>query len=86
MLTEREHFIHMQALWQLMRDEQHGHLAFELVDGPGEVLGIGGVEVGRGFVEDENARLFEQGAGDGDALFLAARKPLHVQVIWKQKK
>jgi hypothetical protein len=50
------------------------------------VLGVGGVEIGGGFVEDENARLLEQGAGNGDALFLAARKPLHVQVIWKQKK
>jgi len=36
------------------------------------VLGIGGVEVGGGFVEDENVRLLEQGAGNGDALFLAA--------------
>ena len=58
-----------------MRNEQHGDLAFELVDGPGEVLGVRGVEVGGGFVEDENARLLEQRTGDGDALFLAARKP-----------
>src|SRR5579875_2652825 len=36
-----------------------------------EALGFG-IEVGGGFVEDEDGRVFEQGAGDGNALALAA--------------
>lgn len=55
-----------------MRDEQHGDLAFEFVDGGGEVFGGLHVEVAHGFVEDEYARMFEQGTSDGDALFLSA--------------
>ena len=31
-----------------------------------------GVERGGGFVEDQDGRVFKQGAGDGDALFFAA--------------
>src|SRR5690242_15345369 len=34
-----------------------------------------GVEAGSGFIEDENARIGENGARDGDALFLPAGKP-----------
>ena len=55
-----------------MRDHQDGDFAFELVDGFAK--GVRGVvvQVAGGFVEDEYGRTLEQGAGDGDALLLAA--------------
>ena len=55
-----------------MGDEDDRRFALELVDRLRELLGGLGVEVARGFVEDEELRLLEEGAGDGDALFLAA--------------
>ena len=67
-----EYLIHLQPLRYLMGDEQHGNFTLELVDGLGEVLGGVLVEVGDGFVEDEYLGTFEQCAGNGDALTLAA--------------
>ena len=42
-----------------MRNEQHRHLPLEGVDRLGEMFRRLLVEVGDGFVEDENARAFE---------------------------
>ena len=58
---------------EAVRDGDRGVVAFEQL---GEGLvdeGFGfGVEGGGRFVEDQDVGVFEQGAGDGDALLLAA--------------
>ena len=72
LLPEIQYLVHLQRFWQLVRDEQHGHLPLELVDGSGEMFGGLDVEVAYGFVKDEHARMLEQGAGDGDTLLLSA--------------
>jgi hypothetical protein len=74
--AEAEHLIHLQPLRNLVGDEEHRHLALELVDGLGEVFGGLLVEVGDRFVEDQDLRPLEQRPGDGDALALAAREPV----------
>ena len=71
-LAEAYHLVHLQCLGHLVGDEQDGDFALEFVDGAGEVFGGGLVEVAHRFVEDQHARALEQGAGDGDALALAA--------------
>ena len=55
-----------------MSNKKHGDLALELVDGVREVFGGLYVEAAHRLVEDQHARAFEQGAGDGDALALSA--------------
>jgi hypothetical protein len=55
-------------------DEQHPHLAPQLVHGLGKVFGGVLVQVAGGFVEDEDFGLLEQGPGDGQALLLSARE------------
>ena len=57
-----------------MGNEDDGDLALEPVDSLRELLCSVRVEVGDGFIEDEDTGLSEQGPGDGDALFLAARE------------
>ena len=56
-----------------MRNEDHRHLALEGVDGSGEVLRRLLVEVGDGFVEDQDLRAFEWRSRNRDAL--PARAP-----------
>lgn len=65
-------FIHLQALGELMGDEEHGYLPLELIDRSGEVFCRLLVEVAGGFVEDEHSGLFEQCPCNGDTLFLSA--------------
>ena len=62
LVTHPHRLIHQQALWDLVGDEEHGHAAFELIDGFGEVLRGDGVEVGGGFVENEDLRVLEKRA------------------------
>lgn len=57
-----------------MSNEQHRHLALELVDGPREVFRCLLIEIGQGFIEDQNLRPFQEGTGDGNALPLPARQ------------
>lgn len=74
LLAYPHRLVHLQAFGQGVCDEQHGHFAFELVDGAGEVFCGVRVEVAGGFVEDQDFRPLEQGAGDGEALLLSARE------------
>ena len=51
--------------------DEAGSVFHEVVEGfLNETLG-GGVHTGRGFVEDEDGRVFEEGTGYGEALLLA---------------
>ena len=54
--TEAEYFIHLQASWNLVGDEQHGDFSFQLVDCFREIFRRLLVEVGDGFIEDEDLR------------------------------
>lgn len=54
-LTQQYRLIHLQGLGQLVGNEDDGDLALEAVDGVGELLGSVRIEVGDGFVEDENS-------------------------------
>ena len=57
-----------------MRDHEDGAVFHESVEGGlDEVLGLG-IDAGGGFVEEEDGRVLEEGAGDGEALFFAARE------------
>lgn len=56
-----------------MGDEQHRHLSLELVDGSREVLGRLLIEVGNGFIKDQNLRPLEQRPGNGNPLPLPTR-------------
>ena len=47
---------------------------YESFEGARDDLGVQVIEAGGGFVEQENLRLFDEGAGDGGALLLAAGK------------
>jgi hypothetical protein len=55
-----------------MCDEEDRHSSLKLVNGVCELLGCALVKVRRRFVEDEHTRALEDGAGDREALFLAA--------------
>src|SRR4051812_19377392 len=55
---------------EAMRDDERGLALHELVQGLRDDLLGAGVEGGSGLVEDEDARVAEDGAGDGDTLFL----------------
>ena len=57
--SKREHRIDLQSPRNLMRDEQHRHLALELVDRLGEVLGRLLIEVRDRLVEDQDLRPLE---------------------------
>lgn len=61
---------------EAVRDEQGNLAAFgaDVADGPGDFLLGQGVEGGGSFVEEEEFGAAQQGAGDGDALFFAARE------------
>src|SRR5712692_6378586 len=59
---------------ETMRDDESSAAAHEVAQPLlNERLGFG-IEAGSGFVENEDARIGENGAGDGDALFLSAGK------------
>ena len=59
---------------QAVGDDQGGALGRDLVEARLDLaLGLG-VERRGGLVEDQDARLLEDDAGDGDALLLAARQ------------
>ena len=70
MLPHIHHLIHLQALGHLVRDEDHRHLAFEPVDGLGEVLGGLLIQVRNRLVENQHLGTLEQRAGNGNALAL----------------
>ena len=56
---------------EAMGYDEAGAVFHEAVEGfLDEALG-GGIHAGCGFVEDEDGWIFEEGAGDGKALFLA---------------
>ncbi len=57
--AKREHLIHLQSSRNLMRNKDHRHLPFELVDRLGEVLRRLLVEVGDRLIEDQNLRPLE---------------------------
>lgn len=52
-------------------DDEAGAVGEEAVEGFLNEFFGGGIDAGGGFVEDEDGRVFEEGAGDGDALFFA---------------
>ena len=66
------HFIHRQRAWQIVRDEQHRHFAFELIDGLRKLLGGSLIEAAGGFIKNQYLRALEQRARNGDTLFLPA--------------
>ena len=72
MLAQGHNLIYLQSPWQLMRDKQHGDLAFKLIDRSGEMFGGGQIEVAGGFVEYQDSRALQERASDGKALLLAA--------------
>ena len=51
-----EHLIHLQSPRQLVRDEQHGYLPLQLVDGARELRGGPAVQIAGGLVENEDFR------------------------------
>ena len=57
-----------------MRDEQHRDLTFELVDGRSKMLGGLRIQAAGRFIEDQDFRLLEQRAGNGQTLLLSARQ------------
>src|SRR3972149_10667923 len=59
MPAELDHLVHLQAARQLMRDEEHGDSAFELVDGPRKLLRRRLIEAAGGLVEDEDLRALQ---------------------------
>ncbi len=71
---EPHDFIDVEALWQLMRDEEHRHLALQLIHGPRKALRRRLIEAARRLIEDQHLRTLEQCTGDGDALLLASGK------------
>ena len=56
-------------------DEKGGALLHDLLDGLCDNFFAHWVEVGSGFIEDEHLRVFDEGAGDGEALEFAAAEP-----------
>lgn len=69
------HLIHLQRLGQHVGNEEHSGLALEAVDGAGEVFRRFGVQVAGDLVEDEDFRVLQKRAGDGQALALPAGEP-----------
>ena len=59
---------------QPVRDHERGLVARRTLQLALDGALVGGVERRSGFVEDDDWRVFKQGAGDGHALLLAARK------------
>src|SRR6185503_21111487 len=72
--AERQHLVDRQPPRHLVRDEQNGRRALQLVDGLGEFLRGRRVEAAGRLVEDEGARPLEERTGDGEALLLPARQ------------
>src|SRR5688572_11310571 len=63
---EIEHFVDRQAFRQLVRDEEDGRRAFQLVHRMSELLGGRRVEAARGLVEHQDARALQRSARDGE--------------------
>jgi len=55
-----------------MRNKHHGHFAFELVDGIGELFSRRRIQTAGGFVEDEYLGAFDECPCDCDTLLLSA--------------
>ena len=60
----------------IVRGDEDGAAFFvgEALEGGGNGFAGGGVETGGGFVGEDDGGVADQGAGDGDALLLAARE------------
>jgi len=58
-----------------MGDEQHGDLAFQLIDGGCKVFCGGAIQAAGRLVEQQNLRPLEQSASNRQPLFLPARQP-----------
>src|SRR4051812_17879430 len=58
-----------------MRDDQHGFAGDEFLESLLDRRLALGIERAGGLVENENRRVPQKGAGEGDALFLPAQKP-----------
>src|SRR5450631_85502 len=69
---ENENFVGSADGGQAMGDDEGGAADHQVGQGFLHVHFRFGVEFGGGFVENQNRRVFEDGAGDGDALALAA--------------
>src|SRR5215218_5464220 len=54
--------------------DDRGALAVQLLEQFHDLLGLGGVEVARGLVRQDQLRAGNDGPGDGDELLLAARE------------
>src|SRR5471030_1878650 len=75
-LVEDEDFVHGAEGGEAVGDADDGAVFGEMVDGFLD-FGLGlGIEGGGGFVEDEEGGVADEGAGDGDALALAAGEAL----------
>jgi hypothetical protein len=57
-----------------MRDHEHRPPVRQLPHGLGDALGVRGVEVGRGLVEDDELRVAEERARKREPLALAGRE------------
>ena len=57
-----------------MRDHQDGLVPRERFHGLLQLVLVFGIDVGGGLVEDDDGRVLEHGAGNGNALLLAARE------------
>jgi hypothetical protein len=71
-LVEGVDLVHLQAARHVVGDEEHRRLALQLVHGLREVLRGLRIQAAGGLVEEQDARTLEDGAGDGEALLLAA--------------
>ena len=71
-LVEHDDFIGVDDGREAMRDDQRGAAARDAVERVLDLALGEGIERRGRFVENEDGRIFQNGAGDGDALLFAA--------------
>lgn len=73
-LPHHEDFIHIHDGRQPVRNDQRGAVGGNRMQGRLDFLLSTGIERARGLIKYQHARVLEDGARDGDALLLPARK------------
>ena len=76
------HLIRIHCLFHEVRDEQNGHaLGVQLMDDLQNIAAPLGIQHGRRLIEDDHLGVHGQGAGDGNALLLAAREHMRSALL-----
>src|SRR5262245_33562088 len=73
-LFEVEDFVSASSVMRIVRDEERGALTIKSFERGEHLALVLSVETGHGFVENQNRRLADGGAGNGDSLALAVRE------------